>query len=168
MASSAWLASLRDDLVFVRERFLVGFHALAHEDLGHRFVPRLMSAREQALHVVKAERFWRSRCTGEDPLGDWPAESESWGRDALLARLAAERALTMDWVAGLTESDLVQPVTDGRGRDLSVVGVINHLVRHDAHHAGQLIMIFRLRHPDDDMPSSYAKIVDHLATQTSE
>jgi len=162
MTESAWLASLRDDLVFVRERFLVGLGALGADDLGHRFVPRMMSAREQVLHVVKAERFWRSRCTGEAGLPDWPTESEGWGMDQLWATLAAERALTMAWVEGLTEADLVRPITDGRGRDLTVVWVINHLVRHDAHHAGQLILIFRLRHPDADMPSSYAKIVDKL------
>lgn len=162
MAESAWLASLQADLEFVRERFLVGLGALDEADLAHRFVPRMMSAREQVLHVVKAERFWRSRCTGESVIAGWPPESEHWDLPRLQQTLAAERALTMAWCGDLAESDLVRPVTDGRGRDLSVVWVINHLVRHDAHHAGQLILIFRLRHPDADMPSSYAKIVDHL------
>ena len=168
MMRSAWLASLHDDLAFVRERFLVGLRALDPGDLDHRYVPRQMSAREQVLHVVKAERHWRSRCTGETPLGDWPTESGAWDHARLEQTLAAERALTTAWFGGLAEADLVRPVDDGRGHTLSVAWVLNHLVRHDAHHAGQLILIFRLRHPDDAIPSGYANIVDTLLEQNDE
>lgn len=162
MNGSAWLAAIRDDLVFVRQRLLVGVTALEHEDLDFQPVPTVMSPRAQALHVAWAEHQWRSRARGTEPAWAEPAERVPATVDELVAALTAERALTMVWLATLSEHDLASPVLDRDGRVLSVVWVLNHLVRHDAHHAGQLILLWRLRHPDAAIPSGYGRVLDQL------
>lgn len=160
MVEQAWLASVAEDLRFVRRRLLVGVTALAPEDLDWQPVPTLMSARQQLVHVARAERHWRACCTGEG--GE--VEDPGGGVPELLDLLADQRRRTMAWFAGLTAVDLVRNIDDGRGHRLTVAWVLNHLVRHDAHHAGQIILLWRLRHPDEAIGSRYDKVLEALAT----
>lgn len=156
MPESPWRDSLREDLLFVRRRLTVGVEALDASDLDWRPVPSVMTAREQLAHVALAEAMWRGRCQGAPPPEPVAAD------ETALGRLAAERQTTLDWLDTLTEADLVRRFGVPEGPEVSVAWVLNHLVRHDAHHAGQLILIGRLRHPDAVIPSRYDRILATL------
>lgn len=148
---------LRDNLRFCRRRLLVAVEALGPEDLSHQPVPTLMSPRRQLVHVAEAEHGWRSRCTGEPPPEAGPAEALSIG--PLCELLAEQREITEAWLETLTDDDLATPVTDADGRELTVAWVLCHLARHDAHHAGQILGLWRIRHPEARVLSGYAHII---------
>lgn len=157
MSLSPWVASLRDDLLFARQRLLVGVESLSADDLDWRPVPTVMTAREQLAHVAFAEALWRGRCQGEsEPPPAAPAD------ETVLEQLDEQRRLTLAWLAGLTEVDLVRAFVVPEGHTVSLAWVLNHLVRHDAHHAGQLILLGRLRHPDATIASRYDRILAAL------
>ncbi|MCC7492443.1 MAG: DinB family protein [Fimbriimonadaceae bacterium] len=160
MDHSPWLASLRDTLDFCRERLLVGARALSEADLARQPVPSIMSPREQLLHVAWAEANWRGRCVGKPGTPRWPAPTAAHTLPALLDLLAAERAVTLVWFETLTDAELLRPVQDAAGRELSVVWVLHHLARHDAHHAGQILALWRLGHDGEPIRSGYSAIVD--------
>lgn len=160
---SAWLDSLRDDLVFVRQRLLIAVSALAPEDLDVTLVPTLMTPRQQILHVARAEHHWRARARAAEPNWEEPGDGGGLTRDGLVALLGVERGMTLAWLDGLSDDDLARPVHDPAGRELSVVWVLEHLARHDAHHAGQILLLWRWRHPTEPIPSRYDQVLDALA-----
>ena len=162
MASSPWLDSLRDALSFARRRLLVGIEALDAADLDVTPVDSLMSPRRQILHVVWAEAHWRGTAAGGERPGATPDEAPELDAAGLIGRLAAQRALTMAWFETLTDADLTRPVRDAVGNELSVVWVLQHLARHDAHHAGQILLLWRLRHPAESIGSGYRQVLDTL------
>lgn len=160
MDEAPLLAVLRDNLRFCRRRLLLVLAAHESDDLGHRPAATMMSPREQIVHVALAEHAWRSRCTGE-PAPE-PGPDEPLGVAALGDLLAAERRITDAWLDSLTDADLARPIDDGEGRRLSVAWVICHLARHDAHHAGHLAGLWRIRHPDRPLASGYRNVLETI------
>lgn len=160
MSEQPFRDSVVANLAFCRQRLLTGVTALAPDDHDFQPVPTLMSARQQLRHVAWGERFWRACATGAPPPAPLAGEAEPW--DAVLAELAAQRQATLAWAGQLADLDLLRAVSDPQGRPLSVIWVLHHLARHDAHHAGQLIALWRERHPDGVIPSGYARVLDAL------
>ena len=154
-----------DNLTFCRTRLLAGVTELTTADLDFQPVPTIMSPREQIVHVVWAEQHWRAACTNEErPGGQWGNQPE-WSLDQLVAALAEQRERTLAYCATLADADLLRPVQDTRGNTLSVLWVLHHLARHDAHHAGQIIALWRQCHEHETMPSGYPRILEAMLTK---
>ena len=106
---------------------------------------------EVTLHIAAWANEVRRRLEGHEPgappEGDWPVVEGSY-RDAV-KRVNAARDKVVQVVEGLSEEDLDKRVGSDRdpslGTGFTYAGIIEGLSQHNAYHAGQIMLLRRLK-----------------------
>ncbi len=162
----AQMDELRADLKTYAERW-------SDEDLDVTLVPGFLNPGALLLHIAEAEHWWlRVVLADQGEAGQLPPESlfpfhvDEKG-DAVagerplteyLSVLDDTRVWTRDFLAGLSAEDLTRdfPFTSQEGESFifSVEWVLYHLVEHEAHHRGQLALMYRLAEALRSMPEA--------------
>jgi uncharacterized damage-inducible protein DinB len=107
-------------------------------------------------HLLVTDRLWMSRLDGESPQGTRLNEvlHHDFG-DLRAARLAQDRKL-VDYVHGLSEKRLAEPLdyatTSGGPQSQPLHHVLAHLFNHQTHHRGQAHHLVGLALGRDETP----------------
>ena len=132
---------------WARDRQLAACAALSEEQFLRPVGGSFPSVRDALAHLMAVEWIWLERWRGRAPdalmaAGDFAtlaALAERWG--------GVERELR-EWVAGVTEEALEQPLTflNTRGQEWTypLWRLIYHLLNHQSYHRGQVTQHLRI------------------------
>jgi uncharacterized damage-inducible protein DinB len=126
------IGALFDYLYWRRDRVLAGADALGTEAFVATAGAASRDLRGTLVHELDVERSWRLRLQGTPDAewdqtlqdGDYPAVQ------ALREQWASDETEMRDWIAGLSDADLTNPVTVNRLEGFALEAYLTHVMMH--------------------------------------
>ena len=127
-------------------RLLAATADLSNEQFTRDLQSSFRSIRDTLSHIVAVEWVWLRRWKGESPSAgpDWAA---SPSRETLRNKLREVETERSAFLASLSDSDLMQPITyrNLKGEEWRYLlgDLLLHLVNHSTYHRGQITTMLR-------------------------
>jgi uncharacterized damage-inducible protein DinB len=127
-------------------RLLAATADLSHEQFTRDLQSSFRSIRDTFSHIVSVEWVWLRRWKGESPSAapDW---ATSPSRETLRNKLREVETERSAFLASLSDSDLMQPITyrNLKGEEWRYLlgDLLLHLVNHSTYHRGQITTMLR-------------------------
>lgn len=128
------------------ERILEAASSLSEEQFRRDMGSSYASVRDTLVHILTAEWAWLSRWQGVSPTAV-PEQWQQLGLDELRDSWAQLDRALQEFVGGLAESDLDEPMSyrtiAGDARVSTLAQMLRHVVNHSSYHRGQVITMLR-------------------------